>query len=588
MAEVDVCVDVFSIITMRLRMTAHDTVGDMKHLIHEATGIPVERIDIRHAGKKAIAVSRDDMEIKEVMFGFLGRESFQHGAKFMMVSQANEDFQKVNELKSESQSLKDNHFKIHHLNVVPLHIYKSFFSLASHELFPTVASGSSTEPTGSSTEPSSSGHHETLRRLHEKIASLEAEIKEKKLGIKELTQQVRDVPIPIQLRQPSGNLISITIAPNLTVLQAKRTVIAPAIGIFAEDVSLVSGNELMRDGKRLYSYKVEEGTILDCIKMNRRAPEAEPEVAQSADDVSGNEIERLLHGGNVFEREEVHEGDKIHRECHEDTVKIKCIIKDNAKITLNFNPFRVRVQAICDEIADLTEIASDAIVLTGIHSKQVWNKDRALAFVPRQDGYQAYMTYGGLKGGGLRRPPVRKEDAMKLVKKKIEKSYKDDTLDTVAPPSDLPQTFQTFVEEHTMNFNQTLLMKTTIGSTFVASCLRTLPVDKLKILETIFKPASGTKKLTNEEKVVSSLEVIVPSMATLAKCQVKLTELQNDATVKMLHLFLEEFHTFNEQSGMLMMDGAGFLAKIGREIKDREERLTDANVEAVANTCQLM
>lgn len=183
------CVDVFSIITMRLRMTAHDTVGDMKHLIHEATGIPVERIDIRHAGKKAIAVSRDDMEIKEVMFGFLGRESFQHGAKFMMVSQANEDFQKVNELKSESQSLKDNHFKIHQLNVVPLHIYKSFFSLASHELFPTVASGSSTEPTGSSTEPSSSGHHETFRRLHEKIASLEAEIKEKKLGIKELTSQ---------------------------------------------------------------------------------------------------------------------------------------------------------------------------------------------------------------------------------------------------------------------------------------------------------------------------------------------------------------------------------------------------------------
>ena len=146
MAEVDVSVDVFSIITMRLRMTALDTVGDMKHLIHEATGIPVERIDIRHAGKKAIAVSRDDMEIKDVMFGFLGLESFQHGAKFMMVRQAYEDFQKVNELKPVQQSLKDNHFKIHHLKDAPLHIYKSFFCLASHKLSPAVATASSTEP----------------------------------------------------------------------------------------------------------------------------------------------------------------------------------------------------------------------------------------------------------------------------------------------------------------------------------------------------------------------------------------------------------------------------------------------------------
>ena len=235
-------VDVFSIVTMRLRMPLLDTVGDMKHLIHEATGKPVERVDERHAGKKAIVVSRDDMEIKEVAFGFLIEDGCKHGAKFMMVRQADEDFEMVNELKSGQQSLKDNHFKIPTLKDVPLHIYKSFFTLASHKLFPVVATGSSTEPTGSSTEPSSSGHRETLRRLHEKIASLEAEIKEK-LGIKELIQQVRDVPVPIQLRQPSGNLI------------------LPLHLVFLLEMSVWSGNEVMRDSKRLYSYKVEEGTI---------------------------------------------------------------------------------------------------------------------------------------------------------------------------------------------------------------------------------------------------------------------------------------------------------------------------------------
>ena len=82
----------------------------------------------------------------------------------------------------------------------------------------------------------------------------------------------------------------------------------------------------MKDGKRPFSYKVEEGTILDCIKMNRRpAPER-------SNDVSDGELDRLLYGGDEPDIEEVRQSDKNRRECHEDTVKIKVIIKNNAMI----------------------------------------------------------------------------------------------------------------------------------------------------------------------------------------------------------------------------------------------------------------
>eukprot|EP00438_Fugacium_kawagutii_P012994 Skav204137 [mRNA] locus=scaffold4340:64785:77175:+ [translate_table: standard] len=193
-----------------------------------------------------------------------------------------------------------------------------------------------------------------------------------------------------------------------------------------------------------------------------------------------------------------------------------------------------------------------------------------------------------LRGGGLRRPPPKKDEAMRLVKKKIEKHYREQTEDdTVAvADDDLPQSFKTFLQESiTDKVNEFMLMKSTIGQNYVATCLRTLPMDSLKVLQTIFTHKQGTKKLSNEEKAVRCLQVLFPAMATIAKCQSKLTEMENDTTVKMLHLFVDEFHNFNEQTGVLQMDGALFLSKVQREISNREDRGASVNTEAVANNC---
>ena len=78
--------------------------------------------------------------------------------------------------------------------------------------------------------------------------------------------------------------------------------------------------------------KVEEGTILNCIKMNRcPAPELS-DSEKSSNDVSDGELNRLLYGGDEPDIEEVRQSDKNRRACHEDTVKIKVIIKNNAMI----------------------------------------------------------------------------------------------------------------------------------------------------------------------------------------------------------------------------------------------------------------
>ena len=189
-------------------------------------------------------------------------------------------------------------------------------------------------------------------------------------------------------------------------------------------------------------------------------------------------------------------------------------------------------------------------------------------------------------GGVLRRQqPTGKAEAMTAVKKKIEKNYKSETPDHPIAEDDTPASFRAYVSEYNQKVAEFVLMKTTIGEHFVATCLKQMSTEKLQLLKTIFTNVPGKKKLTNEEKVERALPVIFPQIKTLGVCQTKLVELEGETIVKLFHLFIEEFHLFSEQTGKLQMDGALFLKKIDAVLESRLGEASDVSSDAVASQC---
>ena len=194
-----------------------------------------------------------------------------------------------------------------------------------------------------------------------------------------------------------------------------------------------------------------------------------------------------------------------------------------------------------------------------------------------------------IKGGVLRRQHVDKAQAMTAVKKKIEKNYKGDTAtSSTVSDSDFPPSFLAFVNEHSQKVQEFKALKASIGGQFVATCMRNLSTTNLEFLQKVFKNTPGSKKLSNEEKAVRAFQVLFPSLTVLEKCQSKMSEMESDVIVQLLHWFVDEFHQFNEQSGQLSIDGSLFLKKIDAELESRHNQVSvNVNSEAVAGNCNL-
>eukprot|EP00435_Cladocopium_sp_Y103_P028492 s2173_g7.t1 len=148
--------------------------------------------------------------------------------------------------------------------------------------------------------------------------------------------------------------------------------------------------------------------------------ESDGEVAESSEE-SGSEnsneeidkeqdIDRLLCADAFFGEDD--EWDIENVKAKTDTVKIVLYCKNHGEITLRFNPNICFVSNIYSEVKDITGI--EEMILTGIHSKKVWECDgNPIAFLPKEDEYQAYLSLKGLMGGGkgIRKADLKKKEA---------------------------------------------------------------------------------------------------------------------------------------------------------------------------------
>ena len=305
-----VAVNLFGIANIKLSMTDLDTVADVKALVHEATGI--SGVKLQHKGGYVLIDSKETMALSEHTQRFANADGEQV-VFFEASSPTNDALRIANQLKK--LQVRASESPEGFIVEGELTVTKNSVSLTSHQILSDQstlkdAPTSSEPPVSSSSLLPEQGHRDILNQLNDRIAVLESEIKQKKADIKNAVNQIRDVRVPIQLRQPSGNLISITTVPSQKVSECKSADVAPVLGVHPNHVRLLCEGELMRDGKRLFSYKVGEGTILDCIILGKLTEaesssesESQPVKIDDTETVVANRFQTLVQGALALQDE---------------------------------------------------------------------------------------------------------------------------------------------------------------------------------------------------------------------------------------------------------------------------------------------
>eukprot|EP00435_Cladocopium_sp_Y103_P018700 s1924_g4.t1 len=267
-----VYVDVYGITKFKLLTEGHDTMLDVKQLVEQATGIDHQTMRIQHGKSGNMKTLSDDFEIYHYAYhnALLGTVH----VNYELTSPTVEALKIANQILAWQNETKyldgEKMMQKGEMTITPQLVY-----LTCQGLWKSKDAPSSSEPKQNPDVPADhGGHRETLRVLNERIATLEAEIKEKKEAIKSVVHQVREVRVPIELRQPSGNLISTTATPSQKVSEFKRDDVSPVLGVPPDTIRLACDGVLMSDGKRLFSFNVKEGTILDCIKLSTQPVES--------------------------------------------------------------------------------------------------------------------------------------------------------------------------------------------------------------------------------------------------------------------------------------------------------------------------
>ena len=142
-----------------------------------------------------------------------------------------------------------------------------------------------------------------------------------------------------------------------------------------------------------------------------------------------------------------------------------------------------------------------------------------------------------IRGGapfGVRRPFLKKEQALAQLKKKLDKNYKPDA-EMDFGDAQLTPSFVAFVKEIDDKFAEFLSLKNRCGSSFLSMGLKQVSDADLTALEALFSPRRGVgKNLTVEEKCVKALEMLYPTLGLLERCSKKMEHTHQDIMLSLL------------------------------------------------------
>ena len=586
-----VSVKVYDMAKVKLSMTEHDTVGDVKHLLEEITTIPHADIKLQHKGDYTMMTSKDDMTLKNhpVQWVFTSGKV----VCFEMTSPTISALKIANELKDEQdKALKSgNMFSKGNLTIT-----KDFISLTSHGLFWNTNEEEKAVVKKKNVfkdEPSSSSSTlttQTFEALQKRIAEIETEneqhlnlIKNNKALLKNLKDMMKKATISLHLRFASGNCVTVRTSVGKTLKQFRVQDLSNITDQFME-CRLICGQHLMQNNRRLHGYGLVDGSTIDFVLMSKTATEvssssgedeavAIPEVAEPVapaleqDDEETDEEdfdEDMLYYADF----DMVGSDALDDDLElEGSVKIVIFTKGRShQVTLYIQPDAL-VQSIMNEICDATHLQMGDFDLVGALSGKMLKPDDYVSSMEVEE-FQAYFVLRGLRGGAknmvIRGVMKEKADKKEMMKKHASK---------------------TFNEVNTVKFespaltNAQLLLRALNGvdaknsENVFRQAVKMLNEEDVNAVISIFDPPKGTKIL------YSSTEEKVEAFAYLAfKKQVEplddLVKQVNDMKVALIAKVLVLYGSFCGTKSDRYNNGALMKLLIGRqeELKNQEEK----------------
>lgn len=294
-----VYVNLFDAVSFHLKMHASDTVADCKTLVEQSTGI--EAHTFFHVKSPSDTWATDDDKTIGT-YSSEGIVNFHVSGATDIEKQLITQWQKwLDEVSACELSILDrgdvmvkpeglflkmtgtDGFQTSH--IVPLKKKKSVFANAP----------------ASSVASAPSSYQQKLNEMERLITEFKRVEKEHKTQLRKLLNESRDEPIILCLKKLSGETMAVLTQLSKTVGQFKKEDIAMIVKADAENICLMKDNEILKDAKRLFSYKLEPESELDIIlkvsKEEQDKFDLNVHIVESF--VDGNGLRREVNGEKV-------------------------------------------------------------------------------------------------------------------------------------------------------------------------------------------------------------------------------------------------------------------------------------------------
>ena len=274
-----VFVDVFDIFKLVLKVEGQDTIGDVKQLVEQATGIPHQEICIQYGKKGNMKLLNDDLEIYHYTYHDAELETIY--VNYSMTSPTIQALRISNEILALQGDLKGNMVQgtqKGNVTITPTLVFLScqgeppavayFKDLTQPDGYPKTSASVVTPKASASTvaqPPTKSSYQTVIDEIAETEAEFSRVKEEHKARMKNLIEQSRSVNVEIGIRFMSGREINVQTCLKKSIKKFKAEDLSQHID---EEVVLMYGAERLQNNRRLFAYKISEGSVLDVAVLN--------------------------------------------------------------------------------------------------------------------------------------------------------------------------------------------------------------------------------------------------------------------------------------------------------------------------------
>ena len=201
-------------------------------------------------------------------------------------------------------------------------------------------------------------------------------------------------------------------------------------------------------------------------------------------------------------------------------------------------------------------------------------KDRVLVYLTgsQLEPYDTIRTYCEIgqtlvlrprvKGGGVKKGYLKKEEALPWLK---QKATKDIVKTVVSSNIEMSEDFNNFVGDFNNSVNGVKLMRSN-GVRVVETGLRQVPDEDLTQIRSIM--SYGSRNGSTESRLPKLIEILFPVVKKIEHASTTLCRLQETTTSEMVAIYCEEYHDYRD--GRINFANENFLKAVDGEIVRRD------------------